>query len=78
MTKKYIPQEKMGKKARKQADAAKRRTWECSPAQRIVESRKHYKRTNKAFRCRCDEAVDFFCFFARRPIKNRVRFGTAF
>ena len=42
---KFIPRNKLSKKARKELDAAKRRTWEgFNPITRTVESKKVYNR----------------------------------
>lgn len=46
--KKFIPREKLGKKARKQRDSAQRTTWTFSPVTKKVESRKLYSRKRKA------------------------------
>ena len=40
----FIPREKLGKKARRELDARQRRTWPCSPVMKTVESRKKYNR----------------------------------
>ena len=45
----FFPREKLGKKARKELDSRKRRTWSFSPVSRTVESKKKYDR-NKAQR----------------------------
>lgn len=45
----FISREKLGKKARKELDSVKRRTWCFSPVSRTVESKKKYDR-NKARR----------------------------
>ena len=45
----FIPREKLGKKARKELDSVKRGTWSFSPVSRTVESKKKYDR-NKARR----------------------------
>lgn len=42
----FIPREKMGKKARKKLDAQKRATWSFSPITKRVESKKRYSRKN--------------------------------
>ena len=42
--KKFIPKEKMGKKARKQLDGEQRVTWTFSPVTKKVESKKLYNR----------------------------------
>lgn len=51
MMTRFIPRDKLGKKARKQADAAMRRTWPQSPVSRIVESKKHYDRKKAGAHC---------------------------
>ena len=55
MKEKFIPREKLGKRARHEADAAKRRTWDCSPVPRVMESRTCYNRTRENARCREDD-----------------------
>ena len=40
----FIPREKLGKKARRELDTRQRRTWPCSPVMKTVESRKKYNR----------------------------------
>jgi len=42
--KKFIPKEKLGKKARKQLDSEHRTTWTFSPVTKKVESKKLYNR----------------------------------
>ena len=46
--KKFIPRQKLGKKARKQLDSEQRATWTFSPVTKKVESKKMYNRTSKA------------------------------
>ena len=46
--KKFIPKEKLGKKARKQFDSEQRTTWTFSPVTKKVESKKRYTRKRKA------------------------------
>ena len=41
---KFIPREKLGKKARRALDAQRRAAWDFSPVTRKVESRKIYNR----------------------------------
>ncbi len=45
---KFIPKEKLGKKARKQLDSEQRTTWTFSPVTKKVESKKRYNRKRKA------------------------------
>jgi len=46
--KKFIPREKLGKKARKQLADGQRTTWAFSPVTKKVESKKLYNRKRKA------------------------------
>lgn len=46
--KKFIPKEKLSKKARKQLDSEQRTTWSFSPVTKKVESKKLYSRKRKA------------------------------
>ena len=46
--KKFIPKEKLGKKARKQLDSEQRTTWTFSPVTKKVESKKLYNRKRRA------------------------------
>ena len=46
--KKFIPKEKLGKKARKLLDSEQRTTWAFSPVTKKVESKKLYNRKRKA------------------------------
>lgn len=39
-----VPKEKMGKKARRELNLAKRTTWTFSPVSRVKDSRKGYRR----------------------------------
>ena len=47
---KFIPREKMSKKARRELDRAQRGMWEFSPVSRKVESRKVYNRKRSRVR----------------------------
>ena len=55
----FIPREKMGKKARRALDARQRRTWAFPPVPRTVESRKQYNRNRKKH----DLLMTESCFF---------------
>ena len=46
--KKFIPKEKLGRKARRQLDSERRVTWAFSPVTKKVESKKLYNRKRKA------------------------------
>ena len=46
--KKFIPKEKLGRKARRRLDSERRTTWAFSPVSKKVESKKLYSRKRKA------------------------------
>ena len=46
--KRFIPKEKLGKKARKRLDSEQRATWAFSPVTKKVESKKLYNRKQKS------------------------------
>ena len=56
---KFVPREKLGKKAQKALDRRRRVTWDFSPVTKTVESRKVYSRKRKA-RNRDDYGSGFF------------------
>ena len=55
---KFIPREKMSKKARRQLDNAQRQTWGINPVSRVTKDKKKYDR--KALR-RIDDDAELFC-----------------
>ena len=59
--KKFIPKEKLGKKARKQLDNEQRTTWTFSPVTKKVESKKLYNRKRKAHDRYDDYGMGFSC-----------------
>ena len=46
--KRFVPRQKLGKKARKQLDSEQRATWAFSPVSKKVESKKLYNRKRKS------------------------------
>ena len=58
---KFIPREKLGKKARRALDAEKRATWSFSPVTRKVENKKHYDRKKSAHVWKDDFGMSAFC-----------------
>ena len=46
--KRFIPREKLGKKARRQLDNQKRLTWPVPPATKVMKSNKEYNRKKKS------------------------------
>ena len=65
---KFIPREKLGKKARRALDAEKRATWGFSPVTRKVENKKHYDRKKSAHVWKDDFGMSAFFRFAAIPL----------
>ena len=61
---KFIPSEKLGKKARRALDAEKRATWGFSPVTRKVENKKRYNRKKQP---PLSATEGLFCVFHERP-----------
>ena len=59
---KFIPREKMSRKARKELDQSQRTFWTVPPATRKIESKKHYNRKRDKACCRYDVNGAGFCF----------------
>ena len=57
--KKFIPKEKLGRKARKRLDSERRATWAFSPVTKKVESKKLYNRKTKAHARYDDSGMGF-------------------
>ena len=66
--KRFIPREKLGKKARKQLDSEQRATWAFSPVTKKVESKKLYNR-KKNPHDRYDDYGMGGCY-QRRPVST--------
>ena len=83
--KRFIPREKLGKKARKQLDSEQRATWAFSPVTKKVESRKLYNRKRKSHDRYDDYGMGFLRFYhahkrtsdksAARPLLMTCRFA---
>ena len=58
--KRFVPRQKLGKKARKQLDSEQRATWAFSPVTKKVESKKLYNRKRKAHDRYDDYGMGFF------------------
>ena len=56
---KFIPKEKLSKKARKQLDSEQRTTWAFSPVTKKVESKKLYSRKKKPYDRYDDYGIGF-------------------
>lgn len=56
----FIPSEKLGKKAKKALDRQKRAEWTCNPVTRRVESKKLYNRKRKSHDRYDDYGMGFF------------------
>ena len=50
----FIPKDKLSKKARRELDAKQRRTWPVSPVSRTFADRKKYNRKRETHDCRHD------------------------
>ena len=59
----FIPKEKMSKKAQKKLAAEKRGAWAFSPVTRKVESKKLYNR-KKISRARSEDGAGDFCWLS--------------
>ena len=55
----FVPKDKLSKKARKELNRQKRVTWEFSPVTKAVESKKIYSRKKKA-QYRDEYGLSFF------------------
>jgi hypothetical protein len=66
--KRFIPREKLGRKARKQLDSGQRATWAFSPVTKKVESKKLYNRKRKSHDRYDDYGMGFFVsMFGGKP-----------
>lgn len=57
---KFVPKDKMSKKARKRLAAQKRVTWDFSPVTQRVESKKRYDRKKLSRAVKTDGTGDFY------------------
>lgn len=57
----FVPKDKLSKKARKELSRQQRRMWEQSPVSRIVESKKIYNRKRSAH-ARYDDGMSASCY----------------
>ena len=62
----FIPREKMGRKARRELDSRNRATWAFCPATRTVGNRKRYNRKRKETHGIDEETVSFFMSGTKR------------
>lgn len=58
---KFVPKEKLGKKARKELDAQRRTLWQYSPVTTRIESKKLYNRKKKSHARYDDYGMGFCC-----------------
>ena len=66
----FVPKDKMSKKAQKELNRQRRVTWEFSPVTKTVDSRKIYSRKRKA-QNRGDYDLSFFLYAFRIIRLNR-------
>lgn len=73
--KKFIPRDKMSKKARKQLDEQQRATWGFSPVTKKVESKKLYNRKKKTHARQDDYGMGFLlsCSMAELERQSSTR-----
>ncbi len=55
----FVPREKLGKKARRELDSRRRRTWAVSPVTKKVENKKKYSRKRRPRDFRDEETRGF-------------------
>jgi len=60
----FIPREKLGRKARREMDAKQRQTWTVSPVTKTVESRKKYNRIRESRNLRKEWSCGTFLYAA--------------
>ena len=65
---KFIPREKMSKKARRQLDNTQRQTWGINPVSRVTKDKKKYDR--KALQ-RIDDDAGLFCKMGTFTLKHQ-------
>ena len=56
----FIPREKLSRKARKQLDGERRATWTLSPVTKKIDSKKLYSRKRKSHDRDDDDGMGFF------------------
>lgn len=69
--KRFIPKEKLGRKARKRLDSEQRTTWPFPPVTRKVESKKQYSRKRKTHDRYDDYGMGFLSVAIQRFISVR-------
>ena len=62
----FIPREKLGRKARKKLDSLRRRTWPVSPVTRTFASKKDYSRKRKSHDYQSDWYHGIFRYYSLR------------
>lgn len=70
--KKFVPTEKLSKRAKKELAAARRKTWNVVPVSRKIESKKHYDR--KKPYDRHDDYGTGLCFLDEKTGAGRLCF----
>lgn len=60
----FVPKEKLSKKARKELAAQQRATWAFSPITKKIENKKLYNRNKKSHAGRDDYGMGFRCIWA--------------
>lgn len=73
---KFIPREKLGKKARRALDAQRRAAWDFSPVTRKVESKKIYNRKKSAYACKDDFSISAFRLPHKYSVSDPFNYNT--
>ena len=69
--KRFIPREKMSKKARKELDAQQRATWQYSPVTKKIDSKKLYNRKKRSHD-RLDNGMGSLLFWVYSVTRSRA------
>lgn len=62
---KFVPREKMSKRARRELDASRRTMWDVPPVSKRIESKKAYDRKKMRRTMRDEPCGAIFCFWAK-------------
>ena len=61
----FVPEDKMSKKAKKALARSRRVTWDVSPVSKKVESKKLYNRSSKQSRAAMEDGAGFLFAFGK-------------
>ena len=69
---KFIPREKLGKKARKRLDGERRATWAFSPVTKKIDSKKRYDRKKNPHDRYDDYGMGVFLWKSDSPVNKHL------